>query len=271
MAQRRMFSLKIVDTDDFLAMPQSSRLLYYDLSMRADDDGFVSSPQKIMKMTGSSEDDYKILCAKQYIIPFKRGICVIKDWKIHNYIQKDRYSETHYKEEKKQLSFDENGSYTKCIQIGHNMDTQVRLGKVRLGKVRLGKVRLGKVRLGKDSIGKDSIDNINDDMLQCNNDETPHIIDLFNNWWNLYDKKRGKEKTFELWKKLNPDEKQYSVIMAHTLLYVSEIEKQFRKDPERYIKYKCWNDEVISKSSKQKTQSPTERMAEIRSIVEGEK
>ena len=130
-----MFSLKIVDTDAFLDMPQSSRLLYYDLSMRADDDGFVSNPKKIMRMTGSGDDDIKVLVSKKFIIPFDSGICVIKHWKIHNYIQKDRYSVTTYLEEKKQLKLKENGSYTKCVQNVSKLDTQVRLGKDRLGKV----------------------------------------------------------------------------------------------------------------------------------------
>lgn len=132
MAQRRMFSLKIIDSDSFIDMPVSARCLYFDLSMRADDDGFVSSPKKIMKMTGAGEDDLKILMAKNYIIPFDSGVCVIKHWRIHNYIQRDRYQETIYKEEKRQLNTDENKAYIKCIQNVSNMDTQVRLGKVRL-------------------------------------------------------------------------------------------------------------------------------------------
>lgn len=136
-----MFSLKIVDTDSFVDMPSGARLLYYDLSMRADDDGFVSNPKKIMRMTNAAEDDFKVLIAKKFVIPFDSGVCVISDWKIHNYIQSDRYQETMYKEEKALLK-EENGMYTKCIQDVSKMDTQVRLGKVRLGKDR---VRKGKV------------------------------------------------------------------------------------------------------------------------------
>lgn len=136
MAQRRMFSLKIIDTDNFLSMPISTRLLYYDLSMRADDDGFVDSPKKIMKIVGATDDDFKVLCAKQYIFPFETGVCVIKDWKIHNYIQNDRYQGTHYTDEKKMLSIDDKGAYTKCIQNVSTLDTQVRLGKDRIGKVK---------------------------------------------------------------------------------------------------------------------------------------
>jgi len=137
MAVRRMFSLKILDTDNFLAMPTSARLLYCDLAMRADDDGFVDSPKKIMKMTGASEDDLKVLEAKNYIFPFESGICVIRDWRVHNYIQKDRYQPTIYKQELNQLGIDENGMYTKCIQNVSNLETQVRLGEVSLGKDRV--------------------------------------------------------------------------------------------------------------------------------------
>lgn len=142
MAQRRMFALKIIDTDLFLDMPVSSQLLYFQLSMRADDDGFVGSPQKIIKMVNCSTDDLKILVSKSFIIPFESGICVIKHWKIHNYIQKDRYQKTLYDQEKSYLKND-NGTYnltdTKCIQDVSEMDTQVRLGKVRLCEVSLGK------------------------------------------------------------------------------------------------------------------------------------
>ncbi len=137
MAKRRMFSLNIIDTDVFIEMPQSSRLLYYELCMRADDDGFVSSPKKIQKMVGCNEDDFKILITKQFILPFDTGIIVIKHWKLHNYIQKDRYNASIYNEEKSMLKQDENGVYTKCIQDGYNMDTQVRLGKDSIDKDRL--------------------------------------------------------------------------------------------------------------------------------------
>jgi hypothetical protein len=134
MAQRRMFSLKIVDSDAFMDMPQSSQLLYFHLSMRADDDGFVGNHKKIMRMVGSSDDDIKVLFAKRFLLSFESGILVIKHWKIHNYIQNDRYTETQYLDEKKSLITKENGSYTECIQNVSTPYTQVRLGKVRLGK-----------------------------------------------------------------------------------------------------------------------------------------
>ena len=129
-----MFSLKVIDTDAFLDMPISSRLLYYELSIRADDDGFISSPKKITRMVGCSEDDLKMLIMKQFIIPFTSGVCVIRDWRIHNYIQKDRYHETQYVDEKSQLILEKNGMYTKRVHDVYKMDTEVRL---ELGKDRL--------------------------------------------------------------------------------------------------------------------------------------
>ena len=140
MAERRMFAKTIIDSDAFIDMPVTSRLLYYDLAMRADDDGFVNSPKKIMRMIGAQNDDLNVLIAKKFIIPFETGVVVIKHWKIHNYIQKDRYKPTKYEDEKAQLTVKDNGAYsmdTDCIQDVYISDTQVRLGKDRLGKDRL--------------------------------------------------------------------------------------------------------------------------------------
>ena len=133
-----MFAKTIIDSDAFIDMPVTARLLYYDLGMRADDDGFVNSPKKIMRMVGASQDDLAILISKKFIIPFDSGVVVIKHWRIHNYIQKDRYKPTKYEEEKAHLTVQSNGGYsldTTCIQNGHSSDTQVRLGKVSIGKV----------------------------------------------------------------------------------------------------------------------------------------
>lgn len=118
MARKRMFDLGIIDTDLFLEMPQSTQNLYFHLGMRADDDGFVSNPKKIIRTIGANEDDLKILFSKEFIIPFESGIVVIRHWKLNNYIRKDRYIETIYKEEKKRLIEDENGIYNLNINAG---------------------------------------------------------------------------------------------------------------------------------------------------------
>ena len=147
MAERRMFAKTIIDSDAFLDMPLSAQALYFHLSMRADDDGFINNPKKIQRMVGASDDDCKLLIMKRFIIAFESGVIVIKHWKIHNYIRNDRYKPTIYKEEKAQLAEKDNKAYTELppvgmslgIPNGYQMDTQDRLGKDRL-------------ELGKDSI-----------------------------------------------------------------------------------------------------------------------
>lgn len=130
MAERRMFAKTIIDSDAFLDMPLSAQALYFHLSMRADDDGFVNNPKKIQRMIGASDDDCKLLVMKRFILTFESGVIVIKHWKIHNYIQKDRYKETVYLQEKSTLALNENNAYTECIHSGYNVDTQVREVKV---------------------------------------------------------------------------------------------------------------------------------------------
>ena len=127
MAERRMFAKTIVTSDAFLDMPLSTRCLYFTLGMFADDDGFVNNPKSIMRQVGASIDDLNILIAKRFILTFDSGIIVIKHWRIHNYIQNDRYKQTKYLEEKKTLCLDEKGAYTECIQDVSNLDTQDRL------------------------------------------------------------------------------------------------------------------------------------------------
>ena len=106
-----MFAKTIIDSDAFLEMPLSSQLLYFHLSMRADDEGFINKPKTIMRMVGAKDDDMNVLISRKFIIPFESGVVVIKHWRIHNYIQKDRYIKTKYQDELSELSLDENGSY----------------------------------------------------------------------------------------------------------------------------------------------------------------
>lgn len=148
MAERRMFAKTIIDSDAFLELPITAQLLYFHLAMRADDDGFVNKPRSIMRVTGVRDEDIRTLINNKFVIAFDSGVVVIKHWRIHNYIQKDRYSESKYKFEKAQLYLDENKSYsltpqdgkhlsipsvstmdTECIQTVYTSDTQDRLGK----------------------------------------------------------------------------------------------------------------------------------------------
>lgn len=158
MAERRMFAKTIIDSDAFLDMPLSTQALYFHLAMRADDDGFINKPKMIMRMIGASQNELELLLAKRYLLSFDSGVVVIKHWRIHNYIQKDRYKKTVYLEEFEKLEIKENKSYTdkdlrvmntECIHDGYNMDTECvqngDTGKVRLGK---SKVSIGKINIG---------------------------------------------------------------------------------------------------------------------------
>lgn len=147
-----MFAKTIIDSDAFLDMPLSTQALYFHLSMRADDDGFINNPKKIQRMVGCGDDDLKLLMAKRFILVFESGVIVIKHWKIHNYIRNDRYKPTLYQDEKALLADKDNKAYTFAEELSkhdeklgipddnqavYQMDTQVRLGKDRLGKDRL--------------------------------------------------------------------------------------------------------------------------------------
>lgn len=165
-----MFSLNVINTDNFLEMPSSAQCLYFHLGMRADDDGFVSSPKMIAKIANCSADDLKILATKGYIIPFENGVIVITHWKQSNNIPKDRYKPTVYQEQKAQLAIKENSIYslyTECLQDDNKLYTQV-------------------------SIGKDSINNI------CASEQDARKCD-FEKIYAIYPKKKGKQRAFGLY------------------------------------------------------------------------
>lgn len=140
MANKRMLSLQIVDTDAFLDMPISSQLLYFHLVMRADDEGFVGNPKKIMRLIGVQEDDMKVLLAKRFLLSFDSGIVVIKHWLIHNTIRMDRFNETTYLKEKNSLSVKNNKAYTEK-ESGNQVAT---IGEHNISKVKLIKVKTSK-------------------------------------------------------------------------------------------------------------------------------
>lgn len=147
MAERRMFTQKIIDSDAFLDMPLSAQSLYFHLNMRADDDGFVNNPKKIQRMIGASEDDLKILIAKRFILTFETGVIVIKHWRMHNLLRKDRYNPTVYQEEYQMLAVKDNGAYT---EHGNQMATTWQPN----GNQMAPQDSIGKVSIGNDSTNK---------------------------------------------------------------------------------------------------------------------
>lgn len=150
MAERRMFTGKITESDAFLEMPLSSQCLYFHLCMYADDEGFVKNPKRIQRMVGATDDDFRVLIGKRFVLSYESGIIVIKHWRMHNWIRKDRFHETEYLEEKRMLYVKDNGAYTfdseqgkpalstECQpddnQLSTKCHTEVRLGKDRLYK-----------------------------------------------------------------------------------------------------------------------------------------
>lgn len=123
MAERRMFSKKITESDAFLSLPLSSQCLYFHLSLNADDDGFVNSPKKVMKMIGASEDDANLLLSRRFIIAFDTGVIVIKHWRMNNYLRSDRYKPTDYTDEMQMLTVKENGSYSRKDELVYHPST----------------------------------------------------------------------------------------------------------------------------------------------------
>ena len=162
MAERRMFAKTIIDSDAFLDMPLSTQALYFHLSMRADDDGFINNPKRIQRMIGASDDDLKVLIAKAFLITFESGVVVIKHWKIHNYIRGDRKKTTAYAEEMEQLSIKDNGAYTldklQSVACLEDKETPRRTSDRQVTDKRQTSDSIGKDSIGKDSIDKDSIE-----------------------------------------------------------------------------------------------------------------
>ena len=230
MAERRMFAKTIIDSDAFLDMSASAQALYFHLGMRADDDGFVNNPKKIQRIINASDDDLKILFAKRFIIGFETGVIVIKHWKMHNYIQRDRYKPTVYQDEKARLFTKDNKSYTEkqgyisdvstldtvCIQDASSLDTQVRLGK--------------------DSVVKDS-------------KSTAGVHPMFDAFWQAYPKKVGKADALKAFAKLKPDNELMQTILAAIAQWSktdqwSKDNRQYVPMPATYIRGRRWEDEL---------------------------
>lgn len=141
-----MFTMKIVDSDPFKEMPLSAQALYFHLVMNADDEGFLNNAKSVQRSIMASDDDMKLLIAKDFIIRFESGIMVIKHWKMHNTIQPSRLKPTQYTEERSLLNVKENKAYTLNLKdIGtlptncqqndskcYQNDAEIRLEEIRL-------------------------------------------------------------------------------------------------------------------------------------------
>ena len=224
-----MFAKTIIDSDAFVDMPLSTQALYFHLSMRADDDGFINNPKKIQRMIGASDDDLKLLILKRFIIPFDSGIVVIKHWKIHNYIRNDRYKPTVYTSEKAMITSKENGAYTEVDTIGipngYQMDTQDRLGK-----------------------GSLSQDSIVEDNISPSAQPSDTVSEEFKELWELYPRKEGKKAALASYQRAKKKGVHFDDVRAGILNYldyikVKKIEPQFIKQGSTWFNGEHWNDE----------------------------
>ena len=199
-----MFAKTIIDSDAFIDMPLSTQALYFHLSMRGDDDGFINNPKKIQRMIGASDDDLKLLILKRFIIPFDSGIVVIKHWKIHNYIRNDRYKPTVYTTEKALITSKENGAYTEVDTIGipngYQMDTQYRIVK------------------DSSELGKGSEEEI--PPIAPSSDS---VSQEFEELWSKYPRKEGKKAAFASYQRAKKKGATFDDVKAGILNYLDYI------------------------------------------------
>ena len=227
MAERRMFAKTIIDSDAFLDMPLSSQSLYFHLSMRGDDEGFVNNPKKIQRMIGATDDDMRILISKNFIIAFETGIIVIKHWKIHNYIRGDRLQPTVYAEERANLELKDNGTYTLADKPvdGCQSDVSRLTDKCQSDVSQVS----AQDSIGKDSIGKNNI----------------YVDSDFEYLWSLYPKKDGKKNAKTAYTravKNGVTKEQVEDGIRRYIRYI-EITKQYVKNGSTWFNQECWNDE----------------------------
>ncbi|ELZ4685469.1 DNA replication protein [Enterococcus faecalis] len=237
-----MFAKTIIDSDAFLDMPLSTQSLYFHLSMRADDDGFINNPKKIQRMVGCGDDDLKLLMAKRFILVFDSGVIVIKHWKIHNYIRNDRYKPTLYQEEKAELAEKNSKAYTFKTEV---IESENRLGipdDNRMGYQMDTQVRLGKDRLVKDK-KKNSVE------------PSSTMPELFEKVWKTYPKKTNKKKAREQFlKKFKTEEDLESFKKGYKdyLAYIKLNDWYHPQELFRWIRDDRYNDEYdLSQTNKQ--------------------
>jgi|SRR3990167_450119 len=214
MAERRMMSKKIIHSDAFLDLPATTQNLYFHLLLEADDEGFVNSPKRIQRTIGAADGDAQMLIAKKFIISFESGVIVIKHWRIHNYIQNDRFKTSAHFEERAKLAIKDNNAYT--LDDGYNLDTNCTPS------------------LGEDRIGKVSIVEYKD--IDRND---------FDTFWKAYPKKVGKDAALKAWNKKKHKPHMEFILEAIERYKLSKtVRDGFTCNPATWINEGRWSDEV---------------------------
>ena len=225
MASKRMFSLYVIDSDAFLDMPLTTQALYFHLCMRADDDGFINNPKKIQRMIRATDDDMRMLIAKQFLIPFDTGVLVIRHWKIHNVIRKDTYKPTLCTAEMEQIDTTDTGMYqmrNEPVTSAYRDRDDVVTDTSR--SLPVDKNRLDKTRLDKE------------------------YEQIFSEIWSIYPNKKGRQQAFDAFRRsmkkgASADEIRSGVEAYARYVKVMNIEKQYQKYGSTFFKQEAWRDD----------------------------
>lgn len=247
MAERRMFTKKISDSDAFIEMSAAAQALYFHLNQGADDDGFNNQVQMAMWKSHASIDDLKVLMAKNFIIRFESGVIVIKHWRMHNTLRKDRYTPTNFQEELAMLGVKENEAYT-------------------LNGCQTVAKRLPQYSIGKDSIGEDSIG-------KKKQHENSVLTSEFEEAWKLYPNKQGKEKSRNCYIKarkegITREEIEIGVKRYAEYCKVKGIEKKYIKHGDTWFGNKSWQDDYdITKGENNEVICGDNRHSDIEGLI----
>lgn len=241
MARRRMFSLDIVDSDQFTDLPPMARLLYYELGVRADDDGFVGNPRKITRFAECSEEDIKILEDNGFIYMFDSGVLAIRHWTVNNQLRNDRYHGTYYVEEKKKLCKNMDNKTDYFIDDGvSNGIPLVDLDKLREEEINKEEMRKGKNNLKEKKEEKKNT--VKDSEIDA------EIKKQFDVLWNKYPRKVGKAEALKYYNEAIEDGHSFDIINQGLDKYIRYIEingteKEFIKKGSSWFNGYCWEDE----------------------------
>ena len=231
MAEKRMFSVSVIDSDLFLDMPLSTQALYFHLAMRADDDGFVNNPKKIIRMVNASEDDIKLLILKSFVISFESGVIVIRHWRMHNTIRRDMYKPTQYLDEKSKLV--EAGSKEYRLSEADTDTLQVRNESVT------------------DTVQPCNIDKTRTDKIRLDN----NILSDFEELWKLYPKKDGKKAAYAAYQRAvkngtTKEEVKSGIERYLQYIRLNDVSTRYIKQGSTFFNQESWNDEFKTGGAK---------------------
>lgn len=260
MAERRMFAKSVIDSDLFLDMPLSTQCLYFHLAMRADDDGFVNCTKKVVRLLGASDDDLKLLAAKQFVLPFQSGVIVIRHWRVHNYLRADRYKPTECQHERAMLDVENNGAYcltsqpdTAGIPGGNQRLTQEREMKERERKFPPFPPE-GELTGFEQDVPRDAEEEqvpsspTSRRAARHSRRQDPALSAAFDRFWEAYPRHQGKEAARKALEKLKPDAALLEIMLS--ALERQRASDQWRRDggqfiphPATWLNGRRWEDE----------------------------